>query len=203
MGRRGPKPLKAEAISQSALALFVERGVKGATTREIAKRARTTEGSLYRYFAGKEDLARCVLTKSLVHFGESIAKSLDGVAGARLRLRRFVVSYLRYASEYPLEHAFVCQTHTQKLIGAPDEILRPRRILIDILSDGVSSGDFLEADPRQLAPFITGGLSRVGLALPGPENAIEVDAVIDTYCDVVDRMVCGLTKENVLESSQS
>jgi AcrR family transcriptional regulator len=190
MGRRGPKPLKADAIAHSALSLFVEKGVKGATTREIAKRARTTEGSLYRYYAGKDDLARRVLTRSLVDFAETIARALEGVSGPRLRLRAFVRSYVEYSREHPLEHAFVCQSNFHKLVGVPEEILRPRRILADILADGMASGEFLATDPRLLAPFISGGLSRTCPMSGESDRPAHTDRSIDTLCNIVERMVC-------------
>jgi AcrR family transcriptional regulator len=190
MGRRGPKPLKADAIAHSALSLFVEKGVKGATTREIAKRARTTEGSLYRYYAGKDDLARRVLTSSLIDFAETIAGALDGISGPRPRLRAFVRTYLEYSREHPLEHAFVCQSNFQSMVGVPEEILRPRRILVDILADGIASGEFLESDPRLLAPFIAGGLSRA-CPMPGDtDHIVHSDRGVEALCDTVERMVC-------------
>lgn len=190
MGRRGPKPLKADAIAHSALALFVEKGVKGATTREIARRAHTTEGSLYRYYTGKDDLARRVLTRSLVDFAETVARALEGVSGPRLRLRAFVRAYIEYSREHPLEHAFVRQSNSLKMVGVPDEILRPRRILADILADGMASGEFLATDPRLLAPFISGGLSRT-CPVPGEEDRpTHSERSIHELCDLVERVVC-------------
>ena len=160
MGRRGPKPSKGEAITRAALELFVERGVKGATTREIARRAHSTEGSLYRYYPGKQDLARHVLLECLASLGESLATALEGVAGPRQRLRTYVRAYLEYMLEHPLEHAFVMQSRSPRLLSAEEESSRPRTLLIDILTDGMAHGVFFPCDPRHVAPFILGGLSR-------------------------------------------
>jgi AcrR family transcriptional regulator len=189
MGRRGPKPVKSEAIAKAALALFVELGVKGATTRAIARRAQTTEGSLYRYYASKEELARRVLANCLVEFGESIARALDGVPGPRPRLRAFVLAYLDYARRAPLEHAFVVQSHNLNPAGFPDEILRPRRILMEILAEGNAAGEFDGQDPRLLAPFIAGGLGRVIALLESRRGDFDVAQVGGAICDSVERLV--------------
>ena len=45
-------------IERAALALFVVKGVDGATTREIAAAAGVSEGALYRYYPSKEEIAR-------------------------------------------------------------------------------------------------------------------------------------------------
>lgn len=52
------KPItKRNSIARAALELFVEKGVEGATTREIARRAGAAEGTMFRHFASKEELA--------------------------------------------------------------------------------------------------------------------------------------------------
>lgn len=189
MGRRGPKPVKSEAIAKAALALFVELGVKGATTRAIARRAQTTEGSLYRYYASKEELARRVLSDCLVRFGEDISRALTEVPGPRLRLRTFVLAYLDHARTYPLEHAFIVQAHNLNPLSVPEEILRPRRILIEILAAGVTAGEFRDQDPELTAPFITGGLGRVISHLERRGGEYDEARLRETLCDSVEKLV--------------
>ena len=43
-------------VTQSALACFVENGIEKTTIRDIAQHAGLTERSVYRYFAGKDEL---------------------------------------------------------------------------------------------------------------------------------------------------
>jgi AcrR family transcriptional regulator len=189
MGRRGPKPVKAEAIARAALALFVELGVEGATTRAIARRAGTTEGSLYRHYAGKAELARRVLADCLVQFGEGIARALEGVVGPRERLRTFVLAYLDCARTYPLEHAFIVQSHNLGYASVPEDTLRPRRILVEILEAGSASGEFSIPSPLLMAPFIAGGLGRVVALLQSRPEAFAPAEVAATIMDGVDKLV--------------
>jgi len=57
-----PATAKERDILSAAVALLGERGVDGATTAEIAKRAGVTERTLFRYFPSKRDLVRRVLS---------------------------------------------------------------------------------------------------------------------------------------------
>src|SRR5262245_66401641 len=50
-----PTTPKERAIIEAASALLGERGIDGATTAEIAKRAGVTERTLFRYFPSKND----------------------------------------------------------------------------------------------------------------------------------------------------
>ena len=49
---------KRDAICDAALTLFAEKGFEATTTREIAEQAGAAEGTLYRHFDGKADLAQ-------------------------------------------------------------------------------------------------------------------------------------------------
>jgi TetR/AcrR family transcriptional regulator len=64
-----PATEKEKAIIEAALALISERGIDGATTAEIAKRAGVTEKTLFRYFPSKADLVRRVLFPLLMRVG--------------------------------------------------------------------------------------------------------------------------------------
>jgi AcrR family transcriptional regulator len=56
-----PSTEKERDILSAAVGLLGERGIDGATTAEIARRAGVTERTLFRYFPSKRDLVRRVL----------------------------------------------------------------------------------------------------------------------------------------------
>lgn len=64
-----PATEKEKAIIDAAIALIGERGIDGATTAEIARRAAVTEKTLFRYFPSKADLVRRVLFPLLLRIG--------------------------------------------------------------------------------------------------------------------------------------
>lgn len=61
-----PATEKEADILRAAVDLLGERGVDGATTAEIAKRAGVTERTLFRYFPSKRDLVRRVLAPTIL-----------------------------------------------------------------------------------------------------------------------------------------
>src|SRR5262245_50569583 len=66
---RAPVTDKERSIIEAALALMSERGIDGATTAEIARRAGVTEKTLFRYFPSKADLVRRVLFPLILERG--------------------------------------------------------------------------------------------------------------------------------------
>src|SRR5215469_6712251 len=61
-----PATEKERNILAAAADLLGERGVDGATTAEIARRAGVTERTLFRYFPSKRDLVRRVLAPTIL-----------------------------------------------------------------------------------------------------------------------------------------
>jgi AcrR family transcriptional regulator len=57
-----------DRIIQAAKEVMRTRGLAGATTKEIARAAGCSEGTLYNYFESKEDLFLCVLREQMPDF---------------------------------------------------------------------------------------------------------------------------------------
>jgi TetR/AcrR family transcriptional regulator len=74
---RAPTTEKERAIIEAALALIGERGVDGATTAEIARRANVTEKTLFRYFPSKKDLVKRVLFPLILESG--LTRQWEGI----------------------------------------------------------------------------------------------------------------------------
>lgn len=64
-----------ERILEAALNLFAEKGYTGSATSEIAKGAKVSEGTIFKYFPQKKDLLRKVIYKFIEVFGEQIVMS--------------------------------------------------------------------------------------------------------------------------------
>jgi AcrR family transcriptional regulator len=69
-----------ERIVGAAERVMRERGLAGSTTKEIAREAGYSEGTLYKHFESKEDLFLHVLAERLPSF-VALAKDLPGRAG--------------------------------------------------------------------------------------------------------------------------
>src|ERR1700733_14736168 len=74
--------LRVAAILDAGAAVFAERGYDAATMTEIAARADTAIGSLYRFFPTKEVLADALLDR----YWERLGAALDAVAERATRL---------------------------------------------------------------------------------------------------------------------
>jgi AcrR family transcriptional regulator len=66
-----------QALMDAALAVFVERGFARATTREIARRAGLSEGTMYRHFTDKYELFHQVFLSLVLDTGKELKRLPD------------------------------------------------------------------------------------------------------------------------------
>lgn len=64
-------------VLEAARAVFAEKGVEGASIREIAKRAAYTPGAIYSYFDSKEAIYATLLAESLERLNQEVAEAKE------------------------------------------------------------------------------------------------------------------------------
>ena len=74
-----------QALIEAALQVFLERGFARATTREIARRAGLSEGTMYRHFSDKYELFHEVFLSLVLEIGEELKRLPERAGGETVR----------------------------------------------------------------------------------------------------------------------
>lgn len=92
-----------ERIVEAALACFSELGFRGASTREIARRAGTNQGLITYHFRSKDELWRAAADRIFQRLRATLAERLGGEAAhdPRSQAREGVREYVRFAAAHP------------------------------------------------------------------------------------------------------
>jgi AcrR family transcriptional regulator len=85
------KHARPEEITAAALELFVERGYAGTRLEDVAASAGISKGTLYLYFANKEDLFKAVVREGLVSPIAEMRGMVDHFEGSTLELVRMML----------------------------------------------------------------------------------------------------------------
>lgn len=99
---RARSPEKREAVLRSAVREIAEAGL-GASTAKIAKGAALAEGTMFRYFASKDELFNELYVELKTETYERIHREFPYGAALRERVRHIWTEYLRWAMERPEE----------------------------------------------------------------------------------------------------
>lgn len=102
-----PKTDKADAIQEAALSLFAERGFHGVTVPEIAQRAKVGAGTIYRYFASKEELVNAVYRAEKQRLSEALMSGLVPERTARAVYHHFWTRAWAFARTAPTSLQFL------------------------------------------------------------------------------------------------
>ena len=107
--RRKPGRPKSEAIRQrrreeildAAAKLFARHGYADANTQLLADTLGVGKGTIYRYFATKEELFLAAVDRLMRRLTEAIDRSFAAIDDPLGRMSKFVHTYLAYFDEHP------------------------------------------------------------------------------------------------------
>ena len=173
-------------IEAAALALFAERGIDGASMRDIAGVVGVTEGALYRHFASKDDLARALFLSrygALARGVEAIRAAGDGFEG---RLEALVALFADAFDADPSGFAYVLISQHEHLrdlpAASPDNAVEALgRVFADAMAAGeIPTRDVALVTALALGLMVQPAIFRIygRLAAPPSAHADEIAAAI-------------------------
>lgn len=171
------KEQKARKIAQAALDVFSQKGYATASVDQIAVAAGIAKGTVYDYFPSKDKLYVAALNVFVEESEKVITNKLSAIQDPFLRLVEFVTFSIEFSThqnstsvrtmfdilqQSMLENGVL---YKRKYL-VQEFIISFRRILIDILLDGVSQGIFfpeIARDAEKLATNIIAFLDGASL----------------------------------------
>jgi AcrR family transcriptional regulator len=154
---------KLPQLIRSAVKLFVEQGIDATTTKQIAEAADVAEGTIYRHFKSKDELAYSVFLTHLEAFSRELEKVAMPVTGTKEKIRALVQCYFSFFEEERTLFEYILASEHRELKKYPLSAQQPLHVLLDILKAGVAKGDIPEQDITFAAAYIIGMVSRVSI----------------------------------------
>ena len=131
--------------------LLDERTFESLTISDIAVTAGVTEGLIYKYFKDKRDLLHHVLKEHYEHFLAQINRDLQGIDGAVNKLRKIIWSSIeRYANHRVFARIILLEVRNSEEYFSSEAyglVKQFNRILLDIIKEGIASGEIREDLP--------------------------------------------------------
>lgn len=192
------KDARPEEITAAALESFIERGYAATRLEDVAARAGVSKGTLYLYFANKEELFKAVVR--------------EGIVSPLVEMRHLVDAYDGSTHELlsKLVHGWWERIGSTRLSGIPkllisearnfpeiarfyvEEVVKPGRdTLAAIMRRGVQRGEVRDIDPQVagnliFAPLLMVALWRNSLAVCTPED-IDPMPLIEAHLEMLRR----------------
>ena len=150
-----------QAIIDSALALFGEKGYAVTSVQEITEAAGVTKGAFYHHFESKEELLRLIHDEFLDYQLALLRVALDSDAGPETRLRELLRSLLTSTARY-MANVTVFYQERRNLTGTQYKAMKRKRdefdrMFLQVIQRGIEEGVFRsDLDPRIVSFGILG-----------------------------------------------
>ena len=178
-----------EQILNAAMERIHHYGYGKTTMSEIARDCSMSAGNIYRFFASKIDIAEAMARKFNAKVFEDYAILARKKTSASSRLREFFEMSLERTFKAIEEDAKILEVASVLKEERPfyfnEQMAQERVYLVQILNDGVQSGEFRALDrPEETAEFMQSALMKFRFpqlfsALSLPKLQRELDGVLD------------------------
>ena len=143
-------------LERAALTLFVAQGVAQTTTREIALAASIAEGTIYRYFPSKEQLALELFLGHHRALAEALQEASGAQAGRRARIAAIVDCYCAWADRDWTLFAYHLLNQHLFLSQVPDGSPNPVTVVRAVIEAAMERGEIPRRDPDLAAASAIG-----------------------------------------------
>jgi AcrR family transcriptional regulator len=158
-------------LIQAARDVLSEEGYEGLTIRRVAERAEYSLGSVYGYFADKDDLLYTLVRDDFIRLTEQLRAIRDRAEGAAA-VREMLLSYVRMGLEQPQSYEIMFMLKPQLASrNASDEDMDEHAYSIfrGCIVAAIRRGEFRREHPDVLAQMLWAsvhGLVSLRLTLP-------------------------------------
>jgi AcrR family transcriptional regulator len=153
-------------IRASALKLFVSKGVKETTTRDLARAARIAEGTIYRHYASKDELIQDLFESHFTEFSEELDR-VQSAAGDDIdaKLRAMVEYMCRLFDSDRTLYQFLLIVQHEALPTLVSRDNSPLQVVRRALGDAIKRKEIPDQDVRLSAAMVLGAVMQPALAL--------------------------------------
>ncbi len=168
------------AILGAASALFRDQGFEQTSIQQIAEAADTGVGTVYGYFASKEEVLRAVLEE---HSAEAVARYEAAVTADTGPLERLCIA-LRTLGEYVAEHRTVLASGFLRGVATGTEPESGRWVeksITHFIREGMALGEIRPVPPETAARVLVGTMMLTALEIgPWRDGEANLDGVVET-----------------------
>ena len=152
-----------EKIIFAAVNLFIKQGIARTTTREIAAAASVSEGSIYRYFPSKEELAWQVFND----YHQTLALKLEQAAENKQNLHdkvdALVTCFLTMADENWLMFKYYLTSQYTHMHKVEEGTQTPYKVVNDLINSSIDVEVMQDESINILCAMLMGSVHQIGI----------------------------------------
>ena len=189
------KDARPQELLAAALGQFVERGFAATRLEDVARRAGVSKGTLYLYFANKEELFKAVVRENIVHAIGAAEQEVANHSGSSADLLRLILMNW-WEQLGATELAGITKLMMAEANNFPDlakfydeeVISRGNALISSVLTRGMQRGEFRPLDPLVMTRVLTAPVLMLMMwtndFLPCDAGPLDPVAYMNAFIDV-------------------
>jgi len=187
-------------ILVAARTLLSKKGLGGTSIQQIAKRAELGVGTIYFYYASKEDLFAALQQEGLVVLEGQVKAAAEQGGDPADRLHRIALAYLRFSEEHKDYFDII-----NYFLASPEEIFTPElKTQVDqqgnqilqqveaVIREGIQEGAFKKVHARRISIMLWGTLHGLIQFKKMHNTVLQGEDHATVYKQAVEHMVNSL-----------
>jgi AcrR family transcriptional regulator len=184
-------------IVDAAVQLFINHGFHKTTTRQIARAAGFSIGSLYEYIASKEDILYLVCDAIHAEVERGVSEAMTRASGGRNPLAEVIREYFLVCNRMS-DHILLIYQETQSLPQqwrkkVLENEVRITGIFMQVLAHLISSGDLPRLSERSME-LVAHNISVLGHMWTFRRWFLARHYSIDDYIELQTEFILGMSK---------
>ncbi|WP_313169658.1 TetR/AcrR family transcriptional regulator [Massilia oculi] len=189
------KEARPKELLASAIELFVERGFASTRLEDVARRAGVSKGTLYLYYANKEDLFKAVVRQTILPMIDDAETSVAEFDGHSAELLRHVILswWVRIGSTKAsgISKLILAEADNFPELARfyQEEVMTRRmRMISNMLERGIRRGEFRAIDVPQTAQVLIAPLLMLSTwkhtIAPCERCDLQPEAFLEAFLDI-------------------
>lgn len=152
-----------ELIARTALQLFVDKGVTATTIRDIAGAAGIAEGTLYRHYESKDQLAWELFSTNYLAFAEELDRLQQDYDNLKDKLTAMIRQFCTFFDRDPVLFSYLLLAQHGQLKKVTPEMETAVTVLQKVIAQGMARGEVPAMEVELAAAMVLGVVLEVAV----------------------------------------
>jgi AcrR family transcriptional regulator len=150
-------------IDDTALRLFVEKGVTATTIRDIAGTAGIAEGTIYRHYDSKQELAWELFAANIMELALKLDRGQQEHQSLKGKITAIINLFCSFFDANPVLFSYLLLDHHGHIRKMTPDMPSPVRVLKNAIAGGMAAGEIPQADADVKTAMVLGLIIQVAV----------------------------------------
>ena len=148
-------------IDRTALKLFTKKGVKETTIKDIAKAAKIAEGTLYRHYKSKDEMAEQLFMEHFVALGKALNDKQKAESTTPAKLSAMIHYFLEAYDRDSTSVNYVFHTRHEYMQRINPRTPNPYMVFRNVIRNGITHGEIPKQNLDIAVSMVMGAILQI------------------------------------------